>query len=78
MIFSVGMPFSMIRDLCLCRIDLEGEGYKWYDVLYAGSYLDEDENVYKPSKTFIKALTRQFWIRVEGGKVTFVSHMKIY
>ena len=71
---KVGMPFSMIKELCHCKIDIEGEGYKWYDVVCSGTHLDEDKNVLVPNVISVFVPTKLFWIRVEDGKVTFVSH----
>ncbi len=71
---KVGMPFSMIKELCHCKIDIEGEGYKWYDVACSGCHLDEDKNVLIPNVISVFVPTKLFWIRVEDGKVTFVGH----
>lgn len=71
---KVGMPFSMIKELCHCKIDIEGEGYKWYDVVCSGTHLDEDKNVLVPNVISVFVPTKLFWIRVEDGKVSFVGH----
>ena len=71
---KVGMPFSMIKELCHCKLDIEGEGYKWYDVGCSGCHLDEDKNVLVPNVISVFVPTKLFWIRVEDGKVTFVGH----
>lgn len=72
---KVGMPFSMIKELCHCKIDIEGDGgYKWYDVVCSGCYFDKDKNVFIPNAISVFVPTKLFWIRVEDGKVTFVGH----
>lgn len=71
---KVGMPFSMIKELCHCKIDIDGEGYKWYNVACSGCHLDEDKNVLIPNVISVFVTTKLFWIRVEDGKVTFVGH----
>lgn len=72
---KVGMPFSMIKELCHCKIDIEGDGgYKWYDVVCSGCYFDKDKNVFIPNVISVFVPTKLFWIRVEDGKVTFVGH----
>lgn len=72
---KVGMPFSMIKALCHCKIDIEGDGgYKWYDVVCSGCYFDKDKNVFIPNAISVFVPTKLFWIRVEDGKVTFVGH----
>lgn len=71
---KVGMPFAVIKELCHCKLDIEGEGYKWYDVGCSGCHLDEDKNVLVPNVISVFVPTKLFWIRVEDGKVTFVGH----
>jgi len=71
---KVGMSFSMIKELCHCKLDIEGEGYRWYDVVCSGCHLDEDKNVLIPNVISVFVPTKIFWIRVEDGKVTFVGH----
>jgi hypothetical protein len=68
------MPFSMIKELCHWRIDIEGDGYKWYDVACSGAHLDDNTNTLKPNVISVFVTTKLFWIRVEDGKVTFVGH----
>lgn len=76
----VGMPFSVIKDLCYTELTDEIGATKWYRVFYAGSKYDHGNKKLVPIDVRYapKAIVSYWLISVSNGTVRSAHVMKVY
>ena len=70
---TVGMPFSMVKELCNCTLTDETTGSKWYKVWFSGYEYDLANKRIRPYGTAFSMLANQWFIRVSDGVVRYVG-----
>jgi len=76
----VGMPFSVIKELCYTELTDEIGGTKWYRVFYAGSNYDCDNKKLVPIDVRYapKAIVSYWQVSVSNGVVQSAHVMRVY
>ena len=75
-----GMPFSVVKAMCVTELTDEMGTGDWYRVYYAGSKYDYANNRLQPQDVRYapKAFLSYWLVRVSKGVVQSVHRMKIY
>ncbi len=76
----IGMPFSVVKAMCVTELTDEMGTGNWYRVYYAGSKYDYANNRLQPQDVRYapKAFLSYWLVRVSNGKVQSVHRMRVY
>lgn len=76
----IGMPFSVVKAMCVTELTDEMGTGDWYRVYYAGSKYDYANNRLQPQDVrYAPKVFLSYWlVRVSNGVVQSVHRMKIY
>lgn len=77
---NIGMPFSVVKAMCVTELTDEMGTGDWYRVYYAGSKYDYANNKLQPQDVRYapKAFLSYWLVRVSNGTVRSVHRMKVY
>ena len=73
---KVGMPFSVVSELCNCNLQKQNAMGKWYKVTCGGHDYDFNNNKIIPKKVTVGLFTTKCIILVSNGVVKSIDYLK--